>query len=261
MGFVPGCPIDDVGGYGPLAPIAVVLHRTYGQWAGDYAVIRSGKLCQVLIGKELGQWVQFGSTEQVHYHCNGANFRAFGIELTGTNDDPLTAWQEARLADVLAYARDAHGIPLDYLDPATVAPASVWVNGGGFRGVISHDSVRTDDGSAQHTDLVTEADYRNALAPTPALTIIPEEDDVLYMFAANGVDIWRMGDTRRPVRPPEWKALSIKFSIEHPGGVLHALPFDQQWWDDCPDVTTLVGGGTGGSGPDHFTGTVDLRAA
>jgi hypothetical protein len=194
MGFVPGCPIDDVGGYGPLTPIAVVLHRTYGQWAGDYSVIRSGKLCQVLIGKEQGQWVQFASTDVVHYHCNGANFRAFGIELTGTNEDPLTPWQVARLGDVLRYANEAHGIPLTFLDPDAVPPASVWVNGGGFRGVISHVSVRTDDGSSQHTDAVTGQAFAVALGDDTSTRIPEDMSDMIYFTVkAPGSAEWPPG--------------------------------------------------------------------
>jgi hypothetical protein len=187
VGFVPGCPIDDVGGYGPLTPIAVVLHRTYGQWPGDYSVIKRGKLCQILIGKEPGQWVQFASTDQVHYHCNGANFRAFGVELTGVNEDPLTDWQVQRLHDVLVYASSAHGIPLDYLDPASVPLASVWVNGGGFRGVLSHVSVRTDDGSSQHTDAISSADYARAFGTTTGgIDLTPEESALLASIADTG---------------------------------------------------------------------------
>lgn len=244
MGFVPGCPIDDVGGYGPLAPIAVVLHRTYGQWGGDYSVIRRGKLCQVLIGKEQGQWVQFASTEQVHYHCNGANFQAFGIELTGVNEDPLTQWQEARLHDVLTYAHDAHGIPLDYLDPNSVAPASVWVNGGGFRGVISHDSVRTDDGSSQHTDLVTVADYTAALNPQED-DMTPEEHNLLVSLA----------DTVQKISNA---VFDPKIGLQHK--VVNDLPTQIETVQKELDARLAAIPG-GGAGPSSFTVTSTVKPA
>jgi hypothetical protein len=239
-----------VGGYGPLAPIAVVLHRTYGSWPGDYSVIRQGKLCQILIGKDEGRWVQFASTDQVHYHCNGANFRAFGIELEGTNEDPLTAWQEARLGDVLRYAFETYGIPPSYLDPASVDPASVWVNGGGYSGVISHASVRTDDGSGQHTDEVDATDYAAALgAPVPRVS--QEDDEMLYMFGPNNTGaIWRVGDYRRLVNLNEWHAAQFKYANEHPGQVLVPFAYDQSWFDSVP---TIPQGGGGGA-------TVDVAA-
>lgn len=200
------CPQDQGRTYGFLSPVAVVLHRTYGQWGGDYSVIKNGGLAHFLIGKFDGQWVQFADTNEVQYHCNGANFKAIGIELTGTNDDPLTDWQTTKLGDVLRFLRSAHGIPLTYVDPAVTPAASIWVNGGGFSGVISHESVRTDDGSAQHSDEVATVDYSRALSG--AIPAPPKKDDdpMLYVFNPHVPgEIWCFaGNSRRHVTPDEW---------------------------------------------------------
>lgn len=225
-----GCPQDQGVTYGYLDPIAIVLHRTYGQWPGDYSVIKNNGLCQFLIGKDEGQWVQFADTNQVTYHCNGANFKAVGIELTGVNEDPLTPWQEARLGDVLNFLHVAHGIPLDYTDPNTVAPASVWVNGGLFRGVISHDSVRTDDGSSQHTDEVPILAYIGALfKPGPT----PPEDDVKLSYIGKKSDpnagiFVSDGVWKRHVTLEEWQF--AKFVDP----TVNFLPVSDEWWDSIP---------------------------
>lgn len=207
MARLASCPQDYATPMGSLSPEAVTLHRTYGYWPGDYAVIRNNSLCQFLIGKDNGNWVQFMDSTAVAYHCNGANFRAVGIELEGTNDDPLTDWQAARLGDVLRFLSAEHGIPLDYLDPNSVPAASVSVNHSGFRGVISHVSVATDDGSSQHSDEVSVADFQRALgtpAPTP-----PEEDDDMKgkLFRVDGQpNVWYVSGTTR-VGVPDQAAL------------------------------------------------------
>lgn len=168
MPWMAGCPADQGVLHGPMTDVrAVVLHRTYGYWPGDYSVGKQG-IFQFLIGKADGNWVQFAPSEDCQWHCNGANRYAVGIELEGTNDDPLTDWQAARLGDVLRWVNATHGVPLEYLDPFGVAPASVWVNSGNFRGVISHVSVKTDDGSSQHGDFILPADFQRALGATPA---------------------------------------------------------------------------------------------
>jgi len=167
MPWMPACPSDVGVFHGPLDPIAIVTHRTYGAWGGDYSVGKQG-IFHFLIGKNDGNWVQFAPTDVVQYHCNGANFTAVGIEIEGTNEDDLTPWQSARLGDVLQWLHATHGIPLDYLDPNSVAPASVHVNDGNFRGVISHVSVMTDDGSQQHTDEISVAAFNAAVNAQPA---------------------------------------------------------------------------------------------
>jgi hypothetical protein len=175
MPWLSGCPQDPAQTFGDLTPVAITLHRTYGGWSGDYSVGKNQGLFQFLVGQDDGQWVQFADTNRVSYHCNGANFKSFGIELTGTNEDVLTPWQVARLGEILHWAHDTHGIPLDYLDPGSTPPASVHVNSGSFSGVISHVSVQTDDGSAQHSDLVTVEDFNRAIGSTGDDDVTPEQ--------------------------------------------------------------------------------------
>lgn len=229
MGWVPGCPQDPGVYHGPLAPIAVVLHRTYGAWPGDYSVGKQG-IFHILLGKDEGRWAQFAPTEIVQWHCNGANGKAFGVEIEGTNDEPLTDWQAARLGDVLRYARDAHGIPLDYLDPDSVPRASVHVNDGTFRGVISHCSVQTDDGSSQHGDFITVADYQRAVGTTPTPAKGKKKPmDMVTRFGLGPDDVYLTDwQTKRKITPKEqamWKYF---------GGQVRSI--DQEIFDSIPDV-------------------------
>lgn len=157
------------GANGSMNPQAITLHRTYGGWGGDYSV---GKYQRIgghhfLIGKEVGQWAQFYNSNSVAYHCNGSNYVSVGIEVTGVNEDPLTGWQSACLGQIMNWLSATHGIPLSYVDPES-GNASVRVNGSGFRGVISHRNVATDDGSSQHTDFISVAEFNRALGGAPA---------------------------------------------------------------------------------------------
>jgi hypothetical protein len=227
---MPGCPQDNATPMGALNPVAVVLHRTYGQWPGDYNVIKNNSLCHFLIGQQDGQWVQFVDTNAVTYHCNGANFRAVGIELTGTNDDPLTDWQVTKLGDVLRYLNSAHGIPLGYVDAAVTPPASIWVNSGGFSGIISHDSVQTDDGSAQHTDAVSLTDYQRAVATTVIPPSKKDDDPMLYVFNPHDqAEIWCFaGNLRRHVTPDEWAFCTYVGT--------KAVKVSAAWFDSYPEA-------------------------
>jgi len=95
--WMPGIPHDPTATYGGLAPIALVDHRTYGGWGGDYSVGKGarGKIgFQFLVGKEFGQWVQFADTSRLCYHAAGANSWSAGIEVTGVNEDEFTDWQD-----------------------------------------------------------------------------------------------------------------------------------------------------------------------
>jgi len=231
MGRIGTWPQDDAADHGALPTVnAVTLHRTYGEWPGDYGVIKSQGLAHFLIGQEEGQRVQFADTSRVQWHCNGSNFKSIGVELTGTNDDPLTDWQVRSLSEVLRFAQAAHGVPIDaFVNPFTTPPASIWVNGGGFFGVICHVSVKTDDGSSQHTNLVTPGDYAKAvLVGTPAPT--PEKDDepMLYVFNPhNPTEIWCFaGNTRRHVSPDEWAF------VQFVGG--SAIRPSVDWFDSYP---------------------------
>lgn len=195
MPWMPDCPTDPVTPFGYMVPIAITLHRTYGFWPGDYLTIKNRGLCQFLIGKDDGHWVEFMDTNGLAYHCDGANWKAVGIELEGVNAEALTDWQLARLGDVLRFLAETHGIPLVYLDPAVTDDKSVWVDGGGFAGVLSHSSVRPDEGAStpQHTDAVTAADFARALAPP---VTISEESDVYLLYNPDQSQVVVMGDTQ-----------------------------------------------------------------
>ena len=117
---VPPCPFDQgLHPQGNLLPSAVILHRTYGKWAGDYSVGKNGRAGQgigfhFLIGKENGKWVQFYDTKVAAAHALGANTWAIGIEFEGTNADRLTEWQARAGAVILNAVTYAHNIPLTY---------------------------------------------------------------------------------------------------------------------------------------------------
>jgi len=237
MGWIDGWPHDPTPPKGSLSPQAVVLHRTYGGYGGDYSVGKQG-IFQFLIGQQVGQYVQFMSTESVAYHCNGANFRAFGVELTGTNEDALTDWQVEKLGEILHYAAGL-GIPLTYQDPLTTAPASISVNHSGFVGVISHISVMTDDGTAQHTDLTTPADYARAVGNTPAPTPpVPQEDIDMYIVSnpAAKADKYVVGEAgKRHIKSVEeydW----LKGPKPLGGGVQVIDTITQNWFDSIKEI-------------------------
>jgi hypothetical protein len=190
------------------------------------------------------------STDSVAYHCNGANFMAFGVELTGVNEEPLTDWQADRLGEVLHYAEATHGIPLAYVSPDAVPPASIWVNGGGFNGIISHVSVMTDNGSPQHTDAIAGSDVLRALGRTSPDTGV--DDDMPRQFISKqsdpSVGVWEQaGNTRRHVYPDEWKFLNDIAAL-FGGPPPTVLTVSQQWWDSLPDVVSMVEPASGGGG-------------
>lgn len=232
MGWIPGWPTDPTEPKGSFTPIAVVLHRTYGAWGGDYSVGKQG-IFQFLIGKQAPNRVQFMDANSVAWHCNGANFKAVGVELEGTNEEPLTDWQKQSLAEVLQYMHTTYDIPLDYLDPATVAPASVHVNDGNFRGVISHVSVQTDDGSQQHTDEITVPDFHAATGGTAPAPTEDDDDMAKPLYISKKSDpkagIWATdGVWKRHVNPDEWKFVVTV----GPGTV--PFPLSDEWWDSLP---------------------------
>lgn len=229
---MPGCPPDPAVWRGPINPIAVVLHRTYGFWPGDYSVIRSQGTAHWLIGKDGGQWVQFMDSSVITWHCNGANRMAVGIELTGVNEDVLTDWQVDRTRDVLNWLTSVHGIMRVFLDPYSAPRASVWVNGGGYRGSIGHYNVATDDGSAQHTDLITIADWSRVAGGGTVIT--PPEDGMEYgTNPQNRNEVWCSDGTfRRHVGPGEWGFKQVFAGAK-------AVAWDQQWFDSLVDVNLL----------------------
>lgn len=139
MGWMPGIPHDPSPTHGGLSPIAAVCHRTYGSWAGDYAVGKGSRGSvgfHFLVGKVEGQWVQFADTNRVCYHAKGANSWSVGIEVTGTNDDPFTGWQLQACHQIVQWLHATHGIPLVYFDSGRAGPRA---------GFVAHNAVAGSD--------------------------------------------------------------------------------------------------------------------
>lgn len=180
-------------GLAAITPIAAVVHDTIGVYtgpdSGDSQYIENHGLAHFVVGEDEGEWEQLLDTEVFAAHANGANRMAFGVEFSRlAAGQPLTDWQKRAWSVIREWAATVHGIPNTYLDPTTVPDASVWVNGGTFRGWISHTSVRTDDGTAQHTDWVPAADFVPTSKPPTPTVPVPLEDDmkITHIVCAGG---------------------------------------------------------------------------
>ena len=182
--YLPGIPIADanIHGYRPCRP-CVICHRTYGGWGGDYAVIQSEGLAHLLIGKDEGQWVQFGPPNALFYHCNGAN-DGYGIEVTGTNEDDFTDWQIRCLRYVVPLLSSVIGVPQTYDDNA-------WVNGHTYVGFHSHNGVSTDDGTSQHTNIWKRSDWDKIVLPAAPAPVAAQHRDgeMIYIAEDDGFNV------------------------------------------------------------------------
>lgn len=221
-------PFDQgVNAAGPLNPTACVLHRTFGAWKGDYQVGKRGRVdspgigFHFLVGRDEGQWCQFYDTQVKTGHAKGANSWSFGIELTGTNADPLTDWQVRALAHILGEALAAHRIPATYVDGAA---GRARVNG-----CLAHRAVPGSD----HTDFITVADWGRVVAamgapvhsqqdtppaPVPNPTTAPKDDDdmVIYIQHPNGTIARMTDDEIRDYPTPAHRDIDVYF--DHLGG-------------------------------------------
>lgn len=170
---------------GALTPTAIVLHRTYGArgkdtYKGAYSIGKNGRGgvgigFHFLVGKNEGQAVQFYDTTVEAAHAKGANSWSVGIEFDGVNEDVLTEWQVRQGALIIRAVCEAHGIPLTYTTQGARRRIA---------GCMPHALVPGSD----HTDLVTEADWRRmfAAAATPQTQTQPQsiklklkEDDMV----------------------------------------------------------------------------------
>jgi len=183
---------------GPLSPTAIVLHRTYGSWAGDSDVGRNGRAgvgigFHFLVGKATGRATQFYDTSIRCYHALGANSWAVGIEFEGRNDEPLTDWQIDVGALIVREVCGEHGIPLTY----TVAGPRRRV-----AGCLPHALVPGSD----HTDLISVADWERMFPPTPPPYVPPTtwEDDEMTTEYFTVVDV-----TEPKAWPPAGAVLRI----------------------------------------------------
>jgi hypothetical protein len=171
-----------------LNPTAVILHRTYGSWNGDYSVGvgtgREGIGFHFLVGKNSGNWVQFYDTRTKCSHAKGANSWSVGIEFEGKNEEPLTDWQIEAGGKVVRWLSGDIPISLDaYYDGPRKGQSSE------YRG---HRTVADSD----HGDYITRSDFdKMALGGAPPLPeeldhmqIIPEYVDsaLHYFYVADG---------------------------------------------------------------------------
>jgi hypothetical protein len=173
MAKMPGIPFDQGSeAQGSLSPTAVILHRTYGSWAGDYSVGvgtgRPGIGFHFLVGKQPGNWVQFYDTRTKCSHAAGANSWSVGIEFEGKNEQPLTDWQIDAGGQIVRWLAGDVGIPLDAFYHGARKGQSRE-----FRG---HSTVADSD----HTDYITRSDFDKMVAG--AVPELDEEGDNMQMI-------------------------------------------------------------------------------
>lgn len=181
---------------GPIQPTAVVLHRTIGHWPGDLSVGTHGGQpgyvsFHFLVGEEPGQWTQFVGPNgegagHLMNHAAGANDWAFGIEISGMQEDALTPWQVDRVAAILRWADSEWGIAPRKYDGSRGRITH-------YEGVLDHRHVAAPANLA-HYDGVDDADWAaicEALGnPAPAPAPGPTPDP-----APAGDRMLRRGDT------------------------------------------------------------------
>lgn len=159
---------------GNIQPAAVVLHRTVGSWPGDLSVgTNGGNVGYVsfhfLVGQEAGQWTQFVGPNgegagHLMNHAAGANDWSFGIEISGDQGETLTDWQVDRVAEILQWARDEWGIPLNKY-AGTEGRVDGWV------GVLDHRHVAAPAGMA-HSDGLDDDDWNRVAAKAGGAQIV-----------------------------------------------------------------------------------------
>lgn len=155
MPWMPGIPHDQgTCPQGTIRPLGVVAHRTYGSWGGDYSVGKGSNPpvgFHFLVGKQTGQWVQFydSTTRCAHAGTNAnGNDISVGIEVEGTNGEPMTPWQVDRVRDIVSWLKLTHNIALEYrFSTAHDLRAD--------HGYIPHSAVK----GAEHSDYWTLDDW------------------------------------------------------------------------------------------------------
>lgn len=219
MARCPGVPWDP-GPYprGNQEPNAVIAHRTWGSWNGDYAVgkgARSGIGFHFLVGKSEGQWVQFYESNVRCNHAAGGNVGTIGIEVTGTDDDPMTDWQVRALGHICRWISDTHGIPLVKYQGGRTST---------FHGWRDHADVAGSD----HTDYWSDEDWQRIVAAAGG----QEADDMFDDTARATLDgvageIDRIGD-RQPWAFV-WAGGLHTFHVRGDGALLHSSWDGTQW--------------------------------
>ena len=175
---------------GVFKPTAIILHRTYGKWSGDYNIGKNGRRegktiapigFHFLIGKDEGQWVQFYDTAVKCNHAAGGNSWAIGIEISGRNEDPLTDWQVRALRWILTAVCDAHDIPKMYTDTGARRRLNL---------CMPHALVP----GSTHTDKITRADWDRVFPPASAAPLPTGRPTIKYGDSGRFVDIlkWQL---------------------------------------------------------------------
>lgn len=128
----------------PLVATAVTKHRTIGRWAGDLSVLTRGRVpsCHWLVGHDPGQWAQMMPVTVRGNHAAGANDWSVGIEVSGGNGEPMTAWQQDAVSRILAAYLPAAGIPLAHYRGTERI--------GAWRGLLDHAQVATSPSLEHH---------------------------------------------------------------------------------------------------------------
>jgi hypothetical protein len=166
MARCPDIPFDQGSeSQGSLNPSAVILHRTYGSWNGDYSVGvgtgREGIGFHFLVGKADGNVVQFYDTKTKCSHAKGANSWSVGIEFEGKNEEALTENQIHWGGHIVRWLSGDVGIPLTaYYDGPRKGQSSE------YRG---HRTVADSD----HSDYITKSDFDKMVMGAD----IPEEEE------------------------------------------------------------------------------------
>lgn len=156
-----------------INPHAVVMHRTIGHWAGDYAVLGRSRepSVQFLVGQDQGQWVQYYDTLVGCNHACDAKSWSVGIEFSGQNGETLTDWQVLAGAIIASQLLDAHGI--DYRNQYR-QPANMIRRLTDWHGWLNHNDVlATTKGCDQHFDYVNPSDVDRIVGMADVLRNTP----------------------------------------------------------------------------------------
>ena len=213
-----------------LTPTAVVLHRTYGSWAGDYSIGKSGRGKEpigfhFLIGEDEGRWVQFYDTTVRCNHAAGANDWSVGVEIEGRNEDRLTDWQVRAACWILTAVTGAHNIPRTYTVDGRRRK---------LHGVLPHSLVP----GSTHTDMVSMADW-GRIFPAPPSVTLPVRPVLTLGASGPPVEWLRWELAVITGRGPEMTLDGASFGLR----IVHVLQDLQRLlgkpgWGDCTTVTT-----------------------
>lgn len=183
---------------GALAPTAGVLHRTIGRWASDYRIGKTGGAqgftsFHFLVGHEPGQWVQFAPIDVICNHAAGANGWAFGVEISGQQDEDLTPWQIEAVGRIIAWAQREWGLPtIKYTGTDRISKHTGW---------IDHRHIAAPPGTAHADGLSNDAWFdvsayaasiNNDQIPTPEPSTVPTQTGPLLRRGATGDDVVRL---------------------------------------------------------------------